>query len=40
LQLWRPLQKAKCRGMMDELILMTKASFAKSYSPPSPLPHT
>jgi hypothetical protein len=40
LQLWRPLQKAKFRGMMDELILMTKASFANSYSPPSPMPHT
>jgi hypothetical protein len=27
LQLWRPLQRSKDKGMMDELISMTKAFF-------------
>jgi hypothetical protein len=41
LQLWRPLQRTKDKGMMDELIIsMTKAFFATSYSPPSPPPST
>jgi hypothetical protein len=38
LQLCRPLQRNKDKGMMDELISMTKVFFATSYSPPSPLP--
>jgi hypothetical protein len=40
LQLWWLLQNAKCSGMMDELIFMTKAFFANSYSPPSSMPRT
>jgi hypothetical protein len=34
LQLWRPLQKPKDLGALDELFALTKAFFASNYSPP------
>jgi hypothetical protein len=40
LQLWRPLQRSKDKEMLDELVSMTKAFFATTYSPPAPPPST
>jgi hypothetical protein len=37
LQLWRPLQKPKDLGALDELIRLTKAFFARTSTPPAPL---
>jgi hypothetical protein len=34
LQLWRPLQKHKDLGALDELIRLTKAFFARTSTPP------
>jgi hypothetical protein len=34
LQLWRPLQRPKDLAALDELISLTKAFFASTYSPP------
>jgi hypothetical protein len=34
LQLWRPLQKPKDRGALDELIRLSKNFFARTSSPP------
>jgi hypothetical protein len=36
LQLWRQLQSAKDRSLLDELISLARAFFASAYSPPSP----
>jgi hypothetical protein len=35
LQLWRPLQKHKDLGALDELIKLTKAFFARTSTPPA-----
>jgi hypothetical protein len=35
LQLWRPLQKPKDLGALDELIALTKAFFASNSTPPA-----
>jgi hypothetical protein len=35
LQLWRPLQKPKDLGALDELIALTKAFFARTSTPPA-----
>jgi mannosylglycoprotein endo-beta-mannosidase len=35
LQLWRPLQKPKDLGALDELIRLTKAFFARTSTPPA-----
>jgi hypothetical protein len=35
LQLWRPLQKHKDLGALDELIALTKAFFARTSTPPA-----
>jgi hypothetical protein len=35
LQLWRPLQKPKDLGALDELIALTKAFFAGNSTPPA-----
>jgi hypothetical protein len=35
LQLWRPLQKLKDRALLDEMVVFTKAFFARTYSPPA-----
>jgi hypothetical protein len=38
LQLWRPLQRTKDRTALDELVSMTKAFFASTYSRPMTTP--